>query len=320
MEKQANVVAFLVEWFDNQAAIVRHYRLNHFADGTLEMINLATRQNFLKRMYFPEVSRADFQLGKTVTVNRRQLLVADYADEGTKLYYERAHAKVYGVLPPERMGQVGQTLSAVQAGFTVSRLKSVVLPGRGLGLAMEAGVLHAGDVTEKWDGLAAKHGIEVDGAEACLNAQAAPGLPRCEVTACLVKPHAVKEASLGPILSQILEAGFTIERVEMLHLDPAAATNFFDVYKGVLPHYLESLEHLSDGHAVFVMVSGGGHVVEDFRDLCGPSDVEVAKVLRPKSLRSRFGRDRVKNAVHCTDMPDDGALECTYFAHFLDHF
>ena len=60
--------------------------------------------------------------------------------------------------------------------------------------------------------------------------------------------------------------------------------------------------------------------MDDFRDLCGPSDVEVAKVLRPKSLRSRFGRDRVKNAVHCTDMPDDGALECTYFAHFLDHF
>ena len=45
MEKAANVVAFNVEWFDNQAAIVRHYRLNHFADGTLEMVRLEQGQN-----------------------------------------------------------------------------------------------------------------------------------------------------------------------------------------------------------------------------------------------------------------------------------
>ena len=37
--------------------------------------------------------------------------------------------------------------------------------------------------------------------------------------------------------------------------------------------------------------------------LCGPHDPEMAKTVRPKSLRAVFGKDRVKNAVHCTDLP-----------------
>ena len=30
-------------------------------------------------------------------------------------------------------------------------------------------------------------------------------------------------------------------------------------------------------------------------------------------FRAKFGYDRVRNVVHCTDMPEDGALECQYF-------
>ena len=36
---------------------------------------------------------------------------------------------------------------------------------------------------------------------------------------------------------------------------------------------------------------------------------EIARHLRPKTLRARFGIDKIKNAVHCTDLPDDGPLE-----------
>lgn len=39
-----------------------------------------------------------------------------------------------------------------------------------------------------------------------------------------------------------------------------------------------------------------------------PSQV-VAQELRPTSLRARFGSDRVRNAVHCSDLPEDGPLE-----------
>lgn len=42
-------------------------------------------------------------------------------------------------------------------------------------------------------------------------------------------------------------------------------------------------------------------------------DPEIAKNLRPNTIRARFGIDRVRNAIHCTDLPEDGALEIEYF-------
>lgn len=32
---------------------------------------------------------------------------------------------------------------------------------------------------------------------------------------------------------------------------------------------------------------------------------------------AKFGFDRVKNAVHCTDLPEDGVLEVKYFFESL---
>lgn len=49
-------------------------------------------------------------------------------------------------------------------------------------------------------------------------------------------------------------------------------------------------------------------MVASLRELCGPHDPELARTVRPKSLRSIFGRDKAKNGVHCTDLAEDGVL------------
>lgn len=36
---------------------------------------------------------------------------------------------------------------------------------------------------------------------------------------------------------------------------------------------------------------------------------ELARELRPNTLRAKFGKTKVQNAVHCTDLPEDGLLE-----------
>lgn len=59
------------------------------------------------------------------------------------------------------------------------------------------------------------------------------------------------------------------------------------------------------------------NVVQSFRDFCGPHDPEIAKHLRPNTLRAKFGHDRVKNVLHCTDLPEDGVLECEYLFNRL---
>lgn len=36
---------------------------------------------------------------------------------------------------------------------------------------------------------------------------------------------------------------------------------------------------------------------------------EISRHLRPNTLRALYGKDKVKNAIHCTDLPEDGVLE-----------
>ena len=40
---------------------------------------------------------------------------------------------------------------------------------------------------------------------------------------------------------------------------------------------------------------------------------EIARHLRPRTLRALYGKDKIMNAVHCTDLPEDGLLEVILF-------
>lgn len=54
---------------------------------------------------------------------------------------------------------------------------------------------------------------------------------------------------------------------------------------------------------VLVFNRGGIH------NLCVFIPQEISRRLRPNTLRALYGKDKVKNAVHCTDLPEDGILE-----------
>lgn len=57
--------------------------------------------------------------------------------------------------------------------------------------------------------------------------------------------------------------------------------------------------------------------VENFRVHCGPVDVEMAKSLRPETIRAKFGLSKIKNAVHCTDFEEDAVEELCYMFDIL---
>lgn len=66
-----------------------------------------------------------------------------------------------------------------------------------------------------------------------------------------------------------------------------------------------------------VATRDGREPVEAFRQLAGPRDPELARVLRPHTMRARFGVSRVRNSIHCTDLVEDGQLEASYFFSVL---
>lgn len=132
---------------------------------------------------------------------------------------------------------------------------------------------------------------------------------------CLViKPHAIQDA--GKIIDMVLQEGFEISCMEMFYLDKTQAEEFLEVYKGVLPEYSGIIDHITSG-PIIVMEVRQENVVNSLRALCGPHDPEIARALRPNTIRALFGKDRVKNAVHCTDLPEDGVLEVQYFFELL---
>ena len=125
----------------------------------------------------------------------------------------------------------------------------------------------------------------------------------------------MRSKQIGSIPDVILEAGFEISALQMVYLGTETSKEFYDVYS-FLPEYNRIVQHSINGPCVAIEVRHDEPIIL-FRELCGPFDPEIARKLRPNSIRARFGIDRVKNAVHCTDLPKDGGLECQYFFQTL---
>lgn len=133
-------------------------------------------------------------------------------------------------------------------------------------------------------------------------------------TCCVLKPHALNK--LGQVVDMVLEEGFEISAMQMFNLDKPTAEEFLEVYKGVVPEFSQMVDELTSGPCVAMEVRQE-NAVQSFRQIVGPADPEIAKALRPTTIRAKFGGDRVRNAVHCTDLAEDGVLECQYFFQIL---
>ena len=72
--------------------------------------------------------------------------------------------------------------------------------------------------------------------------------------------------------------------MEMFYLDRSTTEEFLDVYKGILPEYVPMVEHLISGPCIALEIRQE-NVVQQFRALCGPNDPEIAKYLRPNTIR-----------------------------------
>jgi nucleoside-diphosphate kinase len=76
---------FEVEWYDQQADIIRYYRLTFYPlDNSIEMYDKKMKRVFLKRVEVPQVKLSDFYIGSKVTVFARVLEVKEYTDIATK--------------------------------------------------------------------------------------------------------------------------------------------------------------------------------------------------------------------------------------------
>ncbi|KAL6754216.1 nucleoside diphosphate kinase [Haematococcus lacustris] len=154
----------------------------------------------------------------------------------------------------------------------------------------------------------------------------APPVGKCDLgrntTLGVIKPHSVLDGTAGLMLDCIQET-FDITALQLFTLDKIAAAEFYEVYKGVLSpgEFNAMVDELTSGPCLALEVADrdGANPVEQFRELCGPMDPELGRVLRPKSLRAQFGLNRIRNGLHCTDLVEDGPLEVAYFFTILQN-
>lgn len=75
-------------------------------------------------------------------------------------------------------------------------------------------------------------------------------------------------------------------------------------------------EELASGKLIALEMTGEG-AVQRLREVCGPRDVDTAKAVRQHTIRAKYGVNNAQNAIHCTDLEEDGELECEYFFSIL---
>uniref|UniRef100_A0A452U361 Thioredoxin domain-containing protein 3 n=1 Tax=Ursus maritimus TaxID=29073 RepID=A0A452U361_URSMA len=114
-------------------------------------------------------------------------------------------------------------------------------------------------------------------------------------TLALLKPHVTQEQR-EEILELIRKAGFEITQMKGILLNEEEAEKIYSKITGK-DFYQDVLEVLSEGPSL-VLVLTKWNAVSDWRRLMGPTDPDEAKLLSPDSIRAKFGRSILKNAVH----------------------
>ena len=97
----------------------------------------------------------------------------------------------------------------------------------------------------------------------------------------------------------------------MLYIDKVQSEEFFEIYKGDLPEYSKMINYAVCGPIIGIELRQND-CVNKLRALVGPHDPDIAKALRPNTIRARFGKDCVYNVIHCTDLEEDAVIECDY--------
>lgn len=135
------------------------------------------------------------------------------------------------------------------------------------------------------------------------------------ITFTIIKPFAVSEGHIGPILNRIHQAGFKISAMRMLWLTRGEAERFYEVHKE-RPFYADLVKFMTSGPIV-VAILKKENAVEDYRKLIGATDPAKAE---EGTIRKEFAKSMQENAVHGSDSDENASVEASFFFSGLQRF
>ncbi len=129
----------------------------------------------------------------------------------------------------------------------------------------------------------------------------------------IIKPDAVRGGKMGSIVQRILDAGFRIRAMKLMHMTLSEAEGFYAVHSE-RPFFGELTQFMSSAPCVVMALEKEG-AVKAWRDLMGATDPAKAD---EGTLRKEFGGSMGENAVHGSDSEENAAIEIAYFFSQLE--
>ena len=129
----------------------------------------------------------------------------------------------------------------------------------------------------------------------------------------IIKPDAVAAKHTGSIVQKILDNGFQIRGLKLIHMTRKEAEGFYAVHRE-RPFFAGLTEFMSSGPCVVMALEKEG-AVKAWRDLMGATDPAKADA---STLRKEFGGSVGENAVHGSDSDENAAIEISYFFSRLE--
>ena len=136
-----------------------------------------------------------------------------------------------------------------------------------------------------------------------------------KITFSLIKPKAVENGYIVPILSKIKTAGFRISALKFLELTCAQAGGFYAIHKDK-PFYDDLVKFMSSGPVVAIILEKE-NAIEDYRKLIGTTNPKDAK---EGTIRNAYAESIEKNAVHGSDSDENAIIESNFFFSQLERF
>ncbi len=127
----------------------------------------------------------------------------------------------------------------------------------------------------------------------------------------MIKPDAVQNGHIGPILEKITASGFKIIALKLKKLSIEDAKKFYSVHEGK-PFFERLIKFMSSGPIVAAILEKE-NAVEDFRTLIGTTNPENAA---NGTIRKLYATSLSCNAIHGADSNENAAIESAF--HFSD--
>ncbi|XP_035707296.1 nucleoside diphosphate kinase 7-like [Folsomia candida] len=125
MQTVPDKLMFIVEWYENQADLVKKYLLIYYGiDGSCEVKDVINNQRFLRRLKLETVTLSQLYLGNVINIYGRQMTLVEYSDSCTRQFLEPRSERAFLLIKPHAVQCLGMILRQLEnSGLRVLRAR-----------------------------------------------------------------------------------------------------------------------------------------------------------------------------------------------------